>query len=201
LKQSSKNPIKKIGTVLFCDIRNFTLLFEQRDPMEAVEFANNVLAKLGSEVEKYNGTVDRFTGDGFLAHFGILNDKKHHVENACRSAIAMRSVLTQINNRRYFDVQPVLSFGIGIHSGDIAYGRIETGQFVQKTIMGNVVNTASRVEGLTKYFTVDILLSEKSYSSVKDLFAFKPMSPQKVKGKQTLEQTYWLLPTNFDQIE
>lgn len=62
---NSKNPEKKDGTILFCDIRNFTSLFDDRDPFEAVEFANTVLAVLGEEVERLEGTVDRFTGDGF----------------------------------------------------------------------------------------------------------------------------------------
>ena len=190
--------IRKEGTVLFCDIRHFTSLFERRDPIEAVVFANSVLARLGNEVEKHNGTVDRFTGDGFLAHFGILGKHKNHVYDACRSAIAMRNALQKINNQRYLEQQPVLTFGVGIHSGMLAYGKIETGAFVQRTVMGDVVNTASRVEGLTKYFTVDILLSNYSYSFVSKEFAFSEMSPQKVKGKNDAKHTYWLLPVNLE---
>ncbi|MCC5905913.1 MAG: hypothetical protein JJU13_06905 [Balneolaceae bacterium] len=68
-------------------------MFERRNPIEAVEFANSVLSRLGNEVEIYNGTVDRFTGDGFLAHFGILGEDENHVYDACRSAIAMRNAL------------------------------------------------------------------------------------------------------------
>lgn len=60
------NPEKKYGTILFCDIRNFTSLFDNRDPLDAVKFANTVLAELGAVVESHGGTVDRFTGDGFF---------------------------------------------------------------------------------------------------------------------------------------
>jgi adenylate cyclase len=193
----TEKALRKEGTILFCDIRNFTNLFEKRDPVEAVKFANSVLAVLGEDVEKNGGVVDRFTGDGFLAHFGILNDDQNHIEKGCRAAISLRNVLQQINTQRYFKVESVLSFGIGIHTGNVAYGKIETPQISQHTVLGDVVNTASRIEGLTNFFALDILASEKVYKGVHEIFNFKKMPVKKVKGKKEGVQTYWLLPTNF----
>lgn len=187
---------KKEASVLFCDIRNFTSLFESADPMLAVRFANTVLARLGEVVERFGGKVDRFTGDGFLAHFGIENNSDSHVFDACKAAIGMRDALKQINVQRYEDVQTVVAFGIGIHTGTVAYGEIKTKQINQKTVFGDVVNTASRIEQLTKYFTVDILVSEECYERVDGKFHLKKMPMRKIRGKKGKIQTYWMLPMN-----
>jgi len=151
---------KKTATILFCDIRNCTRLFDAEDPLKAVKFANTVLAELGKEVEKVGGRVDRFTGDGFMAHFGISDSLENHTESACRAALNMRDALQGINNKRYYEVESVVTAGIGIHTGSVAFGKIETSQIKQETVLGDVVNTNSRIEELTKYFSVDILLCE-----------------------------------------
>lgn len=187
---------RKQGTILFCDIRNFTNLFEKVDPLEAVKFANSVLAELGEEVEAMGGTVDRFTGDGFLAHFGIENQSHTHAQDACRAAINMRNALQNINQQRYVEVQNVVTAGTGIHTGTVAYGEIKTAHISQQTVLGDVVNTASRIEKLTKYFSVDILLSEQSYQQVQQEFRCQLMPAKKLSGKQKEVTTYWLLPMN-----
>lgn len=188
---------KKKGTVLFCDIRNFTHLFdEEENPLKAVNFANTVLAELGSVVERGGGAVDRFTGDGFLAHFGVVQDDDTHTQSACKVAIEMRAALQKINAQRYLDVEKVLSIGIGIHCGEMAYGEIKTEQINQKTVLGDVVNTAARIESLTKHFSVDILLSGSSLEQVRDDFNFQKMPARKLRGKKNEVVTYWLLPMN-----
>src|SRR6056297_1431809 len=174
---------RKEGTILFCDIRNFTNLFEAEDPLKAVKFANSVLAKLGEEVEAVGGQVDRFTGDGFLAHFGIAPSSSCHIQDACKAALKMREALRDINNQRYLDVQNVVSIGTSIHTGTVAYGEIKTAQINQKTVLGDVVNTAARIEELTKYFSVDILLSESSYQHIRDEYQLQKMSAKKLRGK------------------
>ncbi|NGP87255.1 adenylate/guanylate cyclase domain-containing protein [Fodinibius halophilus] len=187
---------KRVATILFCDIRNFTNLFDDEDPLKAVHFANTVLAELGEEVEKQGGKVDRFTGDGFLAHFGIANDTANHVGDACEAALRMRGALQNINAARYLDVQQVVTAGIGIHTGTVAVGEISTNHIKQTTVLGDVVNTTARIEQLTKYFSVDVLLSEQSYKRVKKEFQFKKMPPKKIKGKRKEVTTWWLLPMN-----
>lgn len=187
---------RREGTILFCDIRNFTNLFEAEDPLKAVGFANTVLTRLGAEVEAVQGVVDRFTGDGFMAHFGLEAGGANHVDQACRAALRMRRALQTVNNQRYYNVEEVVSFGIGIHTGTVAYGEIKTEQISQLTVLGDVVNTAARIEGLTKYFAVDILLSNQSYHRVSDDYIFKKMPARELKGKKEQVETYWLLPLN-----
>jgi adenylate cyclase len=164
----AQNPEKKEGSIFFCDIRNFTYLFDEKDPFEAVEFANTVLAVLGEEVEANGGTVDRFTGDGFLAHFGFEKPIEYHAEQACKAAIAIREKLSEIN----------------------------TNQLEQVTVLGDTVNTAARIEEMTKYFMVDVLVSDATYSVVRDNFSFRKMPLKTMKGKKKTIQTHWLLPTN-----
>jgi len=184
------------ATVMFCDIRNFTMLFEKEDPIKAISFANEVLAVLGNEVEKNNGVVDRFTGDGFLAHFGVDGPSLNHAEKACRSVIDMRNCLTQINSKRYLKTENVLNIGMGIHSGDVAVGEITSGKITQKTILGDTVNTASRIESLTKFFAVDTLISESTKNHLSEEWMLQKMPLKKLKGIERNVQTYWLLPMN-----
>lgn len=184
------------ATVLFCDIRNFTSLFENRDPIDAVRFANEVLAVLGNEIEKNGGIVDRFTGDGFLSHFGVENNLDNHADAACRAAISLRKVLVSINSKRYFEEELVVNIGMGIHTGEVAVGDITTGKTSQVTILGNTVNKASRIEQLTKYFTVDALISGSTFDALDSPFYLKKMPKKKIKGLKEVIETHWLLPTN-----
>jgi adenylate cyclase len=181
---------------MFCDIRNFTVLFEKQDPIKAVAFANEVLAVLGKEVESCGGQVDRFTGDGFLAHFGVDEPLDDHADSACRAVLGMRKRLRKINNARYLKEQNVLNLGVGIHSGELAVGEVTTGKITQRTILGDTVNTASRVEGLTKYFSVDALITETTKEQLTKDFKLQKMPLKKLKGKKRDVQTYWLLPMN-----
>lgn len=190
-------PEKKYGTVIFCDIRNFTSLFDNVDPIDAAIFARNVLAELGKIVEKNRGIVDQFTGDGFFAHYGFATDIENHAERACQTVLDIRKSLIGINNRRYSDVQIMINVGIGIHTGEAAYCEISTENFQQTTVMGDTVNTASRIEDLTKYFIVDALVSGDTYKLVKEKFKFQKLHEKNLRGKKKTIQTYWLLPLNI----
>lgn len=184
------------ATVMFCDIRNFTTLFENENPIKAVSFANEVLAVLGEEVEKNKGAVDRFTGDGFLAHFGVDEMDANHANLACRAVLDMRKQIRKINSDRYLNVDNVMNIGIGIHTGELAVGKITSGSITQRTILGDTVNTASRIESLTKFFSVDTLISESTKNLLSSDLKLQKMPLKKLKGKEQSVQTYWLLPMN-----
>jgi class 3 adenylate cyclase len=108
------NAIKKEGTILFCDIRGFTALLDERDPEEAWKLTASVVAVLGGEVERFGGVVDKFTGDGFLAHYNFSNDMADHVSAACRTALGLRNKLVELNRDRYFEIESVINIGIAI---------------------------------------------------------------------------------------
>ena len=172
------------ATVLFCDIRGFTKLFDQRDPLEALEFANSVLGELGAVVEACGGTIDKFAGDGFLAYFGTHNSTTKHADEACWCAIRMRNILVKINSFRYVTEQIIISTGIGIHSGQVAAGLISAFQKSEYTILGSSVNTAARVESLTKLFSVDCLISSSTVERLTHPFLIQKMPIKPLRGLQ-----------------
>lgn len=185
-------------TVLFCDIRGFTALFDNRDPEEALAFANSVLGELGAVVEACSGEIDKFTGDGFLAYFGLNSETTvNHAEEACWCAIRLRSALMNINSTRYGFDQTVVSIGMGIHSGLVAAGTISTINKKEFTILGSTVNLASRIEALTKFFGVDCLISEETAKRVQEKFVLQQMPPQRLRGVSEVATTNWLSPLNL----
>ncbi len=185
------------ATVLFCDIRGFTRLFDDREPGEALKFANAVLGELGSTIEACNGTLDKFTGDGFLAHFGIDQSETDHVIDACQAAVEIRKALMKINTQRFIVNQPVIAAGVGIHSGAVAAGYVRTMAKREFTVLGSTVNLASRIEGLTKFFSVDCLVSSGVERHAKKQFQFQNMPIQSLRGVSQPQETFWLLPTNI----
>lgn len=193
---SRRLPARHLATILFCDIRGFSSLFDERDPMEALDFANSVLSELGMVVEACGGVIDKFTGDGFLAHFGVLESSESHSKDACWCAVRMREALVKMNFHRHSDSLPVVEVGIGIHVGEVASGVITTVSKAEFTVLGGVVNMASRIESLTKEFSLDCLVSEDIYEICKDEFQFKKMPVRTLRGIRSEQATYWLMPTN-----
>ena len=181
---------------MFLDVRGFSALFEQHDPLDIWEFANTVLSEMAEEVERSRGAIDKFTGDGFLAHFGILHPSQTHVRDACDCVLRIRKRVAKLNQTRKNSAQPIIKVGMGIHTGMVASGVIATPGKAEFTVFGNVVNFASRVEGLTKDFIVDCLVSSAVHAAIGDKLAFKQMAERKVRGFEAPQTTYWLLPTN-----
>lgn len=191
-----RQPKRYTASILFLDIREFSSLFDQHDPIEVLNFANTVLSELGMVVEACGGVIDKFTGDGFLAHFGILTETTSHVEDACWCAIRLRTAAQQLNLNRYFDQQPVISIGMGIHTGTVAAGVITTSIKAEFTVLGDVVNLTSRIESLTKEFSVDCLVSSSVFDAVNGSFSFQKMPHREIRGSKASQEIYWLLPTN-----
>lgn len=180
-------------SVIFATLRR---CLKKENPIKAVSFANEVLAVLGKEVEKNKGVVDRFMGDGFLAHFGVDETDVNHADSACRTALDLRIQLRKIKSERYLNQDNVLNIGIGIHSGEVAVGEITSGKTTLRTILGDTVNTASRIESLAKFFSLDTLITESTKNMLSEDLKLQKMPLKKLKGKEQSVQTYWLLPMN-----
>jgi adenylate cyclase len=165
------------------------------DPVEGFKLIEKFLLTLTAAVIKEGGTVNNLTGDGFLAQFGIGLFEGSHAQHAINCAIRIRDHLRSFNQERHFGHLPTLAIGIGIQSGKVAGGKISLGEFSAFLLIGDTVNSAARIEGLTKEFSVDILASEETYLAAKDRFPFKAMPEREVKGKIEKIKTYWLSPT------
>jgi len=178
---------KERVTIFFSDIRNFTTLSEKLKPEEVVNLLNRYFTEMTSIVFKYGGTVDKFIGDALMALFGAPVKGPNDEEAAVRAAIEMREKVKELNN-----IWP-LEIGIGINSGDVVVGNIGSGQQMQYTAIGDAVNTASRLESLTKEYKAVIIISHTVYEKVKDLILVKDLGEVSVKGKAEKVRAYEVL--------
>ena len=174
--------------VMFADIRDFTSLSETMTPHENFQFINSYLGRMGPVVRRHNGFVDKYMGDGIMALF------PGKPEDALRAALAMREALMEYNGHRKQTGYQEIRMGIGVHRGPLMLGTIGENRRMDSTVISDAVNTASRLEGLTKKLTVDLLVSEETISalsdSVRSEFRFAFLSEETVKGRKQPLRVY-----------
>ncbi len=143
-------------TILFADLRGSTALAEKLAPEQVIAVMNAYLRVMARSVIDAGGILDKFTGDGLMAIFGAMGDKAHGAPAAARAALAMRSNIRALNAQRARDGEPVVQFGVGMHTGDVVLGAIGLPERSDYTAIGDAVNTASRMETLTETKTISI---------------------------------------------
>ena len=168
-------------SVLFSDIRGFTTLSEQRTPQQVVALLNGYFGRQVEVIFRHNGALDKFIGDAIMAIWGAPLDDPKHAENAIRCALDMADALEAFR-RDLGDASADFDIGIGIHSGPAVVGLIGSAQRREYTAIGDTVNLASRIEGLTKG-VARVLVSEDSKRLCPDAFDFVPRGLYKVKGR------------------
>ncbi len=144
------------ATVLFTDIRGFTALSESLPPGEVVRFLNAYLSQITPPIMANGGVINKFMGDAVMAIFSPVFGLDHHKSSAVRASLAMREALAAFNQAGEF---PKVAFGVGLHTGRLVAGNVGTLQRREYTVLGDVVNVASRIENETKEKGTDILLS------------------------------------------
>ena len=169
-------------SILFSDIRGFTTLSETRPPQEIVALLNRYFSRQVAVVFRHGGTLDKFIGDCIMAFWGAPLEDPRHAEHAVAAALEMEQVLLAFKKElgedgREFDV------GIGIHSGAAVVGFIGAEQKLDYTAIGDAVNLASRIEGLTKDAHSRILVSRETMTACNNAFAFSSRGSYKVKGR------------------
>ncbi len=163
-----KNPdLLKLGgqrrdvSVLFSDIRGFTTFSEKHKPEEVVSLLNEYLRAMTEVVFKWDGTLDKFIGDAIMAFWGAPLEQENHAELAVRCAVDMVKRLKELQQKWQREGKPILDCGIGINSGEVVVGNIGAeGKKMDYTVIGDHVNLASRVEGLTRKYNTHILITE-----------------------------------------
>lgn len=193
---------KKVLTVLFSDIRSFTSYSEQFDPQKIVAVLNNYLSAMSEIIFKHKGTIDKFIGDAIMAIFGAPIPQADHADLACRVALDMIDDLRVFNQGEMEKGRPALVIGIGINTGEMIVGNIGSEKRFDYTVIGDAVNIGSRLEGLTKYFGVDIIVSDYTVKACQtDEFRFRILGSVIVKGKDEPVKVYELLrkPSDADQ--
>ncbi|EKD74041.1 MAG: hypothetical protein ACD_45C00101G0001, partial [uncultured bacterium] len=170
-------------TVLFSDIRHFTTIAEGMQASDVVQMLNAYFTPMTEIIYKYRGTVDKYIGDLIMAFWGApLNDRRH-VRHGLLAALEMQQSLTTMGRTKEFSKWPSISMGVGINSGLMSVGDMGSKFRRNYTVLGDAVNLASRLESLTKFYGVDILVSESTAHNQQDHFVFRKVDRVRVKGK------------------
>lgn len=190
---------KKELTVLFSDIRSFTSISEKLEPEEIVQLLNEYLSKMTECIFDEKGTIDKYIGDAIMAIFGAPIDQEDHAQRACRVAIAMITNLEQLNKERLSRGEDKIEIGIGINTGEMTVGNIGSKRRFDYTVIGDEVNLASRLEGLTKIFGASILISDATLKRIdQKAFIVRYLGKVVVKGRSLPTGLYEISPDDFD---
>ncbi len=172
-------------SILFCDIRGFTTFAERKEPKEVVGFLNSYFSEMEQVVKQYNGIVLQYIGDEIEAVFGAPIHEPDHPEKAVMAAIEMRERLGSLNERREHEGEEPMTHGIGIHTGGVLAGSIGSPERLTYSMVGDVVNTASRLQALNKTFGTDILISEATRTRLpENRFEVVSLGEHPIKGKR-----------------
>lgn len=178
---------------MFTDIRNFSTLSENISPEELTEHLSEYLGLMSDIILKYNGTIDKYMGDGILAFWGAPKDQENSPELACKAAIDCQKALSIANKKWIRNNRPEMFTRVGIHTGDVVVGNIGTDRKLEYSIIGDAVNVASRIEGVNKKFATKILISEDTQDEVKNIFSTRYITDTKVKGRDKTVKLYELI--------
>ena len=197
VKKLQKNPaLLKLGgdlrilTFLFSDIRGFTPISEKykSNPQGLTELINKFLTPMTDIILKNGGTVDKYMGDCIMAFWNAPLDCPNHQEKAIISAREMKRKLRKMNIKEEFGTE--LKIGIGINTGEAVVGNMGSEQRFDYSVLGDAVNLASRLEGISKNYDTTIIIGEDTYKSVKDKFKFRKLDDVQVKGKSNKVAIY-----------
>jgi len=177
-------PVQREVTVLFSDIRGFTAIAEALPPQRVLEILDEYFGRMAQIVKGHDGVVGKFLGDGMLAFWGVPDRDLDHAAKAVRAALDMRRALIELNRERGADGWPALRVGIGIHTGAVAAGMLGGAQQSEYTIIGDAVNVASRVEGLTKTLGAELLVTEATWAQCTERFAGRRVAAEAIRGRR-----------------
>ena len=174
---------RKDLTIFFSDVRNFTTLTEGSDPQALVKQLNEYLAAMTESIFDHEGIVDKFIGDGILAHWGAFSITKNHAVQAAEASLEMLQKLRELNAKWKQEGRPELAIGIGLNTGEVIFGEMGAGKKVEFTVIGDPVNLAARLEGLNKDYKTSIIISQFTLERLGDAAVTRSLGGVKVKGK------------------
>lgn len=180
-------------TVLFSDIRDFTPLSENLSPTEIVSLLNSYFKEMVECVYREEGTVNKFIGDAIMVIYGAPVHQDDACERAVRTALDMRNSLANFNKQQVAQGKTELRVGIGIHCGQVVVGNIGSWRQMEYTVIGDVVNTCSRLESYTKEVGCDIIISEQVRQALEGTIKTEALPDVKLKGKRGTLTAYKLI--------
>ena len=182
---------RKVVTVLFADVANYTGMSEKLEPEEVHQIMDGCFKILMDEIHHYEGTINQFTGDGIMALFGAPVAHEDHAQRACRAALAIQKAMKGYAQKIEKDCHIAFKLRIGLNSGPVIVGSIGDDLRMDYTAVGDTTNLASRMEGLARQGS--ILVSNNTYKLAGEFFEFEPLGKLAVKGKQKPVEAYELI--------
>lgn len=171
--------------IMFSDIRSFTPFAENALPYDIFHILNRYYENIGAYIDQNGGYIDKYMGDGIMAIFGLSEKSKYSPSlHAVNSALMILKSLDDFNDYLKKNFNHEFKIGIGIHTGNVLVGQLGYHKKKEYTVIGDAVNTASRIESLNKTTGTTILVCEETYKSVKDNFKWENKFVTKVKGKK-----------------
>ncbi|MGE0331937.1 MAG: CHASE2 domain-containing protein [Ramlibacter sp.] len=177
-------------TVMFCDMRGFTKMSEKMEPTQLQELLNGVFSRLTDLIRANRGTIDKYMGDCVMAFWGAPVDTPNHAHLATKTAMEMANAVRKINEEHRAKGLPEIGVGIGLNTGTMCVGDMGSDIRRSYTVIGDSVNLGSRLEGLSKTYGVDIVVSESTRKLAPD-FAWQELDKVRVKGKEQAVSIFW----------
>jgi len=205
VKRLQDNPeLLKLGgetkelTFLFCDIRGFTPISEkyQSNPQGLTLVINKFLTPMTEIIMKNEGTIDKYMGDCIMAFWNAPLDCTNHREMAVKTALEMIDKLKELNDSGEFGDK--LNIGIGINSGKAVVGNMGSNQRFDYSVLGDAVNLASRLEGVSKNYDATLVVGEDTYKDISNQFNFSKLDDVQVKGKSNMVSIYTVKDNNVN---
>jgi adenylate cyclase len=181
-EQASMEGDSREMTVLFSDVRNFTNLSEGLTPIELTRLMNAYLTTMTKVIHEHRGTIDKYIGDAIMAFWGAPLADPDHARHGLAAALAMQEKMKELREEFPKQGWPAMRIGVGLNSGVMNVGNMGSEFRRSYTVMGDAVNLASRLEGLTKEYGVEILAGEHTREALPD-FVFRELDRVRVKGK------------------
>ena len=184
-------------TVMFCDMRGFTSLSENLQPLELQAMLNGVFSQLTSVIRRNMGTIDKYMGDCVMAFWGAPVETTQHAQLAVKTALEMTVALRRINEGHLAKGMAEISLGVGLNTGSMCVGDMGSDIRRSYTVIGDAVNLGSRLEGLSKVYGVDTVVSESTRALAPD-FVWQELDRVRVKGKAQAVAIFWPAATAAD---
>ena len=179
----SMSPESREMTVLFTDVRGFTTISEGLEPKELSDFMNEFLTSLTEVIYRNRGTIDKYMGDAIMGFWGAPKREPDHARLAIRAALEMHLKIAELQPRFREKNWPEIRIGVGLNSGRMSVGNMGSRIRVAYTVMGDAVNLASRLEGITKDYGAPIIVGEATRNLAQHDFVFREIDRVRVKGK------------------